>query len=80
MRSPSYLRSCLSRSYLNFAAQLWDEVKPFAFLGILQYYRPAVIMGSGEYPTGDVLVLLGIATVGLVAGSQTTSHRSICTT
>jgi hypothetical protein len=64
---------------LNFAAQFWEAAQRFAFLGILEYYRPAVIMHTGEFPASDVAVLLAIAAACLVAGSEMLARRSICT-
>jgi ABC-type transport system involved in multi-copper enzyme maturation permease subunit len=64
---------------LNFAAQLWEAAERFAFLGILEYYRPAVVMHTGEFPTSDVLVLLSIAVVSLMVGNEVMARRNICT-
>lgn len=65
---------------LNFAAQLWPPAHSVAFLGVLEYYRPALVLQSGEVPWSDIAVLLSIAAVTLVAGSQIMAHRSLCTT
>lgn len=69
----------LASFLLNFAAQLWEPAARFAPLGILEYYRPALILQSGAFPTGDVAVLLSIAVIALVAGSEVMARRSICT-
>ncbi len=69
----------LASFLLNFAAQLWETAARFAPLGILEYYRPAVVLHTGAFPTSDVLVLLAIAIVSLIAGSEVMARRSICT-
>ena len=65
---------------LNFVAQFWEEIKSFAFLGILRYYRPAIVLSTHHFPVADVVVLLAIALVCLIAGSEVAARRSICTT
>lgn len=69
----------LASFLLSFAAQLWPVAEPFGFLSILEYYRPALLMQSGDFPTCDVFVLLSITAVSLVAGSEVMARRSICT-
>jgi hypothetical protein len=46
---------------------------------MMEYYRPAIIIQSDEFPVGDVAVLLVIASVTWVAGLVVFSRRSICT-
>lgn len=64
---------------LNFVAQFWEPAKDFAFLGILEYYRPAQILQNSAFPTTDVATLLAVATVAIVAGGEVMARRSICT-
>ncbi|MCO6047039.1 ABC transporter permease [Aeoliella sp. ICT_H6.2] len=65
---------------LNFAAQLWPPAQRVAFLGVLEYYRPALVLQSGEVPWSDMLVLLAIAAFALIAGGEVMARRSLCTT
>jgi ABC-2 type transport system permease protein len=69
----------VSSFLLNFLAQFWAPAQDVAFLGILQYYRPARILQSGLFPTADVAVLLTVAAVAVVAGGEVIARRSICT-
>jgi ABC-2 type transport system permease protein len=70
----------LASFLLNFIAQFWVPAKQLAFLGILNYYQPAVVLGDGVFPTSDILVLAIIGTVTWVAGGEVMARRSICTT
>lgn len=70
----------LASFLLNFAAQLWPPAASVSPLGILEYYRPALVLQSREPPAGDILTLLAIAAVTLGAGGEITARRSIATT
>lgn len=65
---------------LNFAAQLWPPAASVSFLGVLEYYRPAVVLESREAPLGDIATLLAIAAATLAIGCEITARRSIATT
>lgn len=64
---------------LNFLAQFWEPAKNFAFLGVMQYYRPAQIIHSGQTPWQDMGVLLAVGATAWVLGAIAFSRRSICT-
>lgn len=65
---------------LNFVAQLWPAAKPFAPLGILEYYRPALTLQSNAVPWSDLAVLFAISAVSLLSASEIMARRSLCTT
>ena len=64
---------------LDFLAQFWSPAQHIAWLSILEYYRPAVVIQSGRFPTGDVITLLSIGVVAWSAGGLIFQRRSICT-
>ncbi|MEO2019720.1 MAG: ABC transporter permease subunit [Fuerstiella sp.] len=64
---------------LNFVAQFWDPAKTVSFLSVMQYYRPAIVIQSGQFPVTDVGILLGVAFVFWIAGGVIFRRRSICT-
>ena len=64
---------------LNFVAQFWTPAQQIAFLSVMEYYQPAQILQSGDFPAGDVTVLLLVGgTTWLLAG-EVLARRSICT-
>jgi beta-exotoxin I transport system permease protein len=69
----------LSSFLLNFVSQFWAPAKQFAFLSVLEYYRPALVMRSGQFPVGDVIVLLSIGLVAWTIGGEVMARRNICT-
>ena len=64
---------------LSFLAQAWEPAKQLAFLSVLEYYQPAEIVRSGQFPKGDVLVLLSCALVTWLLSGEIVARRSICT-
>jgi len=64
---------------LNFLAQFWDPAKSVSFLSVMEYYRPAIVIQSGEFPLSDVGILLAIAGICWSAGGLVFRGRSICT-
>jgi ABC-2 type transport system permease protein len=70
----------LASFLLNFLAQFWSPAESFAFLSIVEYYRPANILKTGSLPFGDIAVLLAIGGVAWIAGCEITARRNICTT
>ncbi|HIE98004.1 MAG TPA: hypothetical protein EYG03_07040 [Planctomycetes bacterium] len=64
---------------LNFIAQFWDPAKTVSFLSVMQYYRPAVVIQSGQFPVRDICILVGLASVFWIAGGVIFRRRSICT-
>lgn len=68
----------LASFLLNFAAQVWAPAKSIAMLGILEYYRPALILQTGKWPLDDLAVLVAIAGISIIAGSEVMARRSLC--
>jgi ABC-type transport system involved in multi-copper enzyme maturation permease subunit len=64
---------------LNFLAQYWEPAKAIKFLGLLEYYRPAIILRDGAIPWRDFVVLLGSTIITWTAGLEITARRSMCT-
>ncbi|UCD76185.1 MAG: ABC transporter permease subunit [Phycisphaerales bacterium] len=64
---------------LNFLSQFWQPAERLAFLGLLEYYRPAEIVRSGAFPLGDMIVLMLVAGAAWVAGGVIMIRRNICT-
>ena len=69
----------LASFLLNFLARIWEPAEQVAFLGLLEYYRPAEIVRSGIFPLRDMIVLLLIGGVTWVMGGVVMIRRSICT-
>lgn len=69
----------LASFLLAFVAQFWQPAQQLAFLGVLEYYTPADILRTGQLPVRDVAVLLAIAAVTLLAGSEIVARRNLCT-
>jgi ABC-2 type transport system permease protein len=56
---------------INFLQLQWEAAKDFAFLSVLEYYKPGRIMQSGAWPWRDLGTLGGITLVAwCVAGVQ----------
>jgi hypothetical protein len=70
----------LASFLLNFLAQFWPPAKKVAFLSVMEYYRPAQIVIQGQFPVGDVAVLLAVAALMLVVASEVFARRNIATT
>ena len=64
---------------LNFLAQFWDPAKAISFLSILEYYQPAKILETGEFPTRNVSVLTTLGLVFWCSAGFVFRRRSICT-
>ncbi|MEY3458879.1 MAG: hypothetical protein RL215_2036 [Planctomycetota bacterium] len=69
----------LASFLLNFLAQFQDWAKAINWLSMMEYYRPAIIIQSDEFPTSDVCVLLAIAAAAWTASLAIFCRRSICT-
>jgi hypothetical protein len=69
----------LASFLLNFVAQFWEPARRFAFLGVMEYYQPALILQSGEFPMRDVAVLLSVGGLAWLLGGEVVARRSICT-
>jgi ABC-type transport system involved in multi-copper enzyme maturation permease subunit len=70
----------LASFLLNFLAQFWAPARKVAFLGVMNYYRPAIIIQDGVLPAGDLAVLLGVGVATWILAGEVTARRSICTT
>lgn len=64
---------------VNFVAQFWQPLQAISFLSLLEYYRPAQILTKGEFPVGNIAVLLGIGLASWAAGGEILARRSITT-
>jgi hypothetical protein len=69
----------LASFLLTFLAQYWDPARHIAFLSVMEYYQPAKILGSGQLPWADVLVLLVVGAATWLSGCEIVARRSICT-
>ncbi len=69
----------LASFLLNFVAQFWAPAKQIAFLGVMEYYQPAQILQSGDFPIQDVAVLLLAGGSAWLLGGEVFARRSICT-
>ena len=69
----------LASFLLNFLAQFWWPASKLAFLGVLKYYQPARILGSGTLPLEHVAILLVFGLVTWTVGWEVMARRSICT-
>ncbi|QOJ18079.1 MAG: hypothetical protein HRU76_10980 [Phycisphaeraceae bacterium] len=65
---------------LNFIAGLWEPARQFRFLGLMEYYRPAIIIRDGAFPVRDMAVLTAWGLICWIVGLQITQSRSVCTT
>lgn len=70
----------LGSFFLNFLAQFWTPAQSVSFLGVLEYYRPAMIMLDGKFPTADIATLLAVGLSTWLAALFITTRRNICTT
>jgi len=64
---------------LNFLAQFQEWAKSISWLSIMEYYRPAIVIQSGLFPTLDVQTLLGLAAFSWTTALVVFHRRSICT-
>ena len=69
----------LSSYFLNVLAQYSDFAEKIAFLSILNYYKPFLIMQNSAWPVKDMLVLAGCGAVLWTAGGIVFARRDICT-
>ena len=69
----------LASFLLNFLGPFWSVAKRFSFLGLLDYYRPMIILRDGVVPWNNMAVLLGVAFILWTAAGVIFSRRDICT-
>jgi len=64
---------------LNWLAGFWRPAQVLAVIGILQYFRPYVILREGRLQAGDMAVLLAVAAVTWASGAFFFCRRDIHT-
>jgi ABC-type transport system involved in multi-copper enzyme maturation permease subunit len=69
----------LASFLVSFVVQIWPDARALTPLGILSYYRPAVILATGIPPWGDMARLVGSGMALWWAASQVFARRNICT-
>ena len=69
----------LASFLLNFLGPFWGVAKRLSFLGLLDYYRPLIILRDGTVPWNNLVVLLSVACVLWIAAGVIFSRRDICT-
>ena len=65
---------------LNFLGALWKPAERLVFLGLLNYFRPLIIVRDNRVDVRDVVVLLAIAVIGWIVGGIIFARRDIRTT
>ena len=76
----SIVVACLLSSFvLNYFALLWPAAERISVIGMMHYYRPMVVVRSGEWPIGDISVLLVSAAVFWVVGLIRYSTKDVPT-
>ena len=60
-------------------AQFWSVAKTLSFLGFMDYYRPYDVLRTGEWPLGNMAVLLLIGGVTWFAAGWKFARRDVCT-
>lgn len=69
----------LASFLLNFLAQLWQPAKGFAFLSVMHYYKPLVIVREAAWPVWNLSVLTAVGVALWLLGGRVFSTRDICT-
>ncbi len=64
---------------VNFLAPFSETVNRFAFLGVLDYYRPLEVLRDAAWPVQDMLILGGIGGITWLIGAIVFARRDICT-
>jgi len=64
---------------INFLAQFWDPAADYAFLSIMDYYQPAIILREKALPIGDITTLLIVGGLFWIAGCEAFARRDIYT-
>lgn len=65
---------------ISYLEQLWDPARHVAWMSMLYYYRPLIILRDGQWPMGDLLVLYGVAAVLWGCAATVFCRRDLCTT
>jgi hypothetical protein len=69
----------LASFLLSFLAQFWEPAGHVVWLSILDYYQPADVLRSGQWPVADIAVLLLVGGSSWGLGGEIMARRSICT-
>ncbi len=70
----------LASFLLNFLAQFQDWAKLISrWLSVMEYYRPAIIIQTGDFPWFDIGALTTISVLMWIASGLVFRNRSICT-
>lgn len=69
----------LASFLLNFVAQSWEPARQIAFMSVMEYYQPAQILQSGDFPLHDLAILLAVGGTAWLLGGEVIARRSICT-
>lgn len=70
----------ISSFLLNVLGVLWEPAERVAFLGLLYYYQPLVIVRDGHLNGTHMAVLIGVAVIAWTTGGILFARRDICTT
>ena len=70
----------LATFLLNYLAQIWRPAERVAFLSILRYHRPLVVLRDGHWPLRDMGVLVGLAGLMWTAAGLVFARRDLTTT
>jgi ABC-type transport system involved in multi-copper enzyme maturation permease subunit len=65
---------------VNYLSQVWAPAEHVAFLSLLRYDRPLLVMRTGEWPVRDLVSLGGAAVVLWVSAGVVLCRRDITTT
>jgi putative exporter of polyketide antibiotics len=65
---------------LNFLGALWEPAERLAFLSLLDYFRPLIIVRDGTLNLRHIAVLMAIAATGWILGAIIFARRDIRTT
>lgn len=79
-RGPASLvgTAILLTSFLwDYAAELWEPLKPYRFLSIFDYYDPKGILNGAGIETLDLAVLGALIGIGLVGAAVTFQRRDL---
>lgn len=64
---------------LNYLAQFWHPLEKLVFLSPLHYHRPVNVLGSGQWPWRDMVVLLVAAGAMWLTAGVVFARRDLCT-
>ncbi len=69
----------LASFFLNWLAAFWTPAQKLAFIGILQYFRPFIIIRENRMQIGDIATLLIVAALTWTLGAWIFARRDIHT-